>query len=201
MILDPKAISPGALYHHMISVIVPRPIAFVSTLSPAGAGNLAPFSYFCPLSSAPPLVGISILTRPDDPKDTLRNIHDTGEFVIHLVTEPILDAMVRTSGEWPATTNEFEVAGLTSIPSDLVKPVRVKESPVAIECRLHRDVDLGSSTFVIGEILRMHIADELLVEGRVEAARLHAVGRLGGEDYCVVTNIVKRARPRVTRNG
>src|SRR5215813_3114532 len=107
MILDPHAMTARDVYRFLISAVVPRPIAFVSTLSTAGATNLAPFSYFNAIASKPPLITISINDRADDPKDTLRNIRETGEFVVNVVTEPLLDAMVRTAGEWPRTTSEF----------------------------------------------------------------------------------------------
>lgn len=201
MMFDPKALSVGAMYHSMISVVVPRPIAFISTVNPQGRRNLAPFSFFNCISSEPPLVGISILDRPDDPKDTLRNIRDTGEFVVNLATEPLLDAMVKTSGEWPAHADEFEISGLGAAASNLVTPPRVVESPVAIECRLHQELKLGSASFVVGEILLMHVSDEILVSGRVDAAKLRPVGRLGGEGYCVVTEVLTRSRPKVARTA
>lgn len=201
MILEPGALSPGAMYNFMISIIVPRPIAFVSTVSPAGRRNLAPFSYFNPISSEPPLIGISILNRADDPKDTLRNIRDVREFVVNLVHEPLLDRMVQTSGEWPADQDEFEIVGLTPAPADLVRAPRVAESPVAMECRLYQEVPLGASTFVVGEIVRVHIDDAVLTEGRVDVHKLRPVGRLGGEGYVVVRDVEKRSRPKVARTG
>lgn len=200
MILEPGAVSANAMYHFMISMVVPRPIAFVSTVSPAGRRNLAPFSYFNAISSDPPLIGISILDRRDDPKDTLRNIRDTGEFVVNLVHEPLLDAMVQTSGEWPADADEFELSGLAAVASDRVRPPRVATSPVAMECRLHREVPLGSASFIVGEVLRVHLAEEVLTNGRVDVAKLRPVGRLGGEAYCVVREVVNRARPKVARS-
>ncbi len=199
MILDPRSISTGALYHFMIAMVVPRPIAFVSTVNPQGRRNLAPFSFFNCISSDPPLLGISILNRPDDPKDTLRNVRDVREFVVNLVNEPLLDAMVRTSGDWPETADEFEIAGLVAEPSDVVKPPRVKVAPVAMECRLHQEMILGSAFFVVGEILRVHVADEVLTNGRVDVTKLRPVGRLGGEGYCVVGEALNRARPKVAR--
>ena len=199
MILEPNTVSKGAMYNFMISMVVPRPIAFVSTVNPQGRRNLAPFSYFNCISSEPPLIGISILDRKDDPKDTLRNIRDVRELVVNLVNEPLLDAMVQTSGEWPETADEFEIAGLTAEPSDLVRPPRVKSSPVAMECRLHQEVILGSAFFVVGEILRVHVADEILTNGRVDVSKLRPVGRLGGEGYCVVHDVLNRSRPKVAR--
>ncbi len=201
MILDPGRLSPSAMYHHMIAAIIPRPIAFVSTVNPEGRRNLAPFSYFCPISSAPPLVGLAIQRREADPKDTLRNIRDVGEFVVNIVSEPLLDAMVQTSGEWPAEVDEFALTGLDSTPSDLVRPPRVAAALIAIECRRYREIDLGSSAFTVGEILRMHVADEVVVEGRIDPARLLAVGRLGGDGYSIVRDVVRRPRPKASRAG
>jgi len=199
MLLDPASISPGAMYNFMISFVVPRPIAFVSTVNAAGRRNLAPFSYFNAISSEPPLVGISILERRDDPKDTLRNIRETGEFVVNLVNESLLDAMVETSGEWPASADEFEITKLAAEPSLKVRPPRVASSPVSMECRLHQEVPLGSAAFVVGEVLCVHLADEVLTDGRVDVMKLRPVGRLGGEGYAVVREVVNRKRPKVAR--
>lgn len=199
MILEPGSVSPSAMYHFMISLVVPRPIAFVSTVNAAGRRNLAPFSYFNAISSEPPLIGISILDRRGDPKDTLRNIRETKEFVVSLVNEPLLGPMVETSGEWPADADEFEKAGLEAAPSDRVRPPRVAASPVAMECGLFQEIALGSAAFIVGEILRLHVADDILTDGRVDVAKLKPVGRLGGDNYCVVRDVVQRARPKVTR--
>ena len=114
--------------------------------------NLAPFSYFNAISSEPPLVGIAIADRAGDPKDTLRNIRETGEFVVNLVSEPMLAAMARTAGEWPRGTSEFGPRGLTPAPSERVRPPCVLESPLQLECRLHREIALGNSVLVVGEV-------------------------------------------------
>jgi flavin reductase (DIM6/NTAB) family NADH-FMN oxidoreductase RutF len=185
MIVDPASVTPGAVYRLMISIIVPRPIAFVSTLGEGGIPNLAPFSYFAPLSSRPPLLAISINARAAGPKDTLRNLRASGEFVVNIVDEPLLDRMVQTSGEWPPETNEFELAP------------GVAESPARLECRLEREVPLGDTTLVVGEILRIHVRDEVLVDGVADPLRLRPVGRLGGDGYAVVREVVRRARPKV----
>ena len=129
MLLDPGRTPGPEMYRFMISAVVPRPIAFVSTRSADGAANLAPFSYFNALSSIPPLVGIAIVDRPGDEKDTLRNIRDTGEFVVNLVCERMLPAMVRTAGDWPRDTSEFEIAGLTPSTSERAPDVSRDCSP------------------------------------------------------------------------
>ena len=197
MILDPSSTSPGAFYQFLIGVVVPRPIAFVSTVSPDGVLNVAPFSYFNAITNQPPLLGISINRRGGAPKDTVRNIEATGEFVVNTVDEALGPRMVQTSGDWPENVDEFELTGLTPVPSDLVKPPRVGESPVSMECRLHRVIELGASFFVVGEIVRAHVKDEVLTDGRVDIAKLRPLARLGGDGYSVVREVVRMPRPKV----
>jgi len=199
MIIDPAAISGSAMYRFLIGVIVPRPIAFISTLGDAGQRNLAPFSYFNAISSAPPLIGVSFSDRADDPKDTLRNIRDSGEFVINVVNDALLEAMVRTSGEWPRGVDEFEVAGLTAVPAQRVRAPRVAESPVHLECRLHREIPLGNSIFVVGEVLLAEARDDLFIDGRVDPDKLRPIGRLGGEGYTRLGEVVRVSRPKAER--
>jgi len=197
MILDPSAVSPGDLYRFMISVVVPRPIAFVSTVGRDGRFNVAPFSYYNAITNRPPLLGISINRREGVPKDTLRNIEQTEEFVVNSVDEPLAAQMVLSSGEWPDDVDEFALTALTPVPSDLIKPPRVGESPVSLECRLHRLIELGSTFFVVGEILRAHVRDSVLTDGRVDIAKLRPLGRLGGDGYSVVRDVVHMPRPKV----
>jgi len=197
MILDPSAVSPGDLYRFMISVVVPRPIAFVSTVGRDGRFNVAPFSYFNAITNRPPLLGISINRREGVPKDTLRNIEQTEEFVVNSVDEPLAAQMVLSSGDWPDDVDEFALTALTPVPSDLIKPPRVGESPVSMECRLHRLIELGSTSFVIGEILRGHVRDSVLTDGRVDIAKLRPLGRLGGDGYSVVRDVIHMPRPKV----
>lgn len=197
MILDPVTVSPGDFYRFMISVVVPRPIAFVSTVSGDGRFNVAPFSYFNAITNQPPLLGISINRRKGVPKDTLRNIEATGEFVVNTVDESLGQRMVQTSGEWPEDVDEFALTGLTPVPSDLIKPPRVGESPVSLECRLHRLIELGNTHFVVGEIVRAHVKEAVLTDGRVDIAKLRPLARLGGDGYSVVRDVVHMARPKV----
>ena len=199
MRIDPQALPAADMYRFMIGAIVPRPIAWVSTRGADGTTNLAPFSYFVALSSAPPLIGISINDREGDPKDTLRNIRETGEWVVNVVNEPLLAAMVRTAGEWPRGTSEFAAAGLLPAPSERVGAPCVAESPVRLECRLHREIPLGNSCFVVGEVMLAHADDAVYTDGRIDATKLAAVGRLGGELYQPLREVVKVPRPRVSR--
>ncbi len=196
MLIDPATLTPSAMYRFMISAIVPRPIAFVSTIGGAGVANVAPFSYFVPLASKPPLVGISINhARDGGPKDTLRNVRETQDFVVNIVHESMLRQMVRASGEWPADVSEFAQTGLTPAPARRVRAPRVAESHVHLECRLYQEVPLGDTTLVIGEIVVAEAADELMVDGLVDAVRLAPVGRLGGTGYTIVRDVVQQARP------
>jgi len=197
MILDPESISPGAMYRFMIGVVVPRPIAFVSTVGPEGRFNVAPFSYFNAITNRPPLIGISINLRGGEPKDTLRNIRATGDFVVNTVDEPLTLRMVHASGDWPEGVSEFELTGLTPVASDRVKSPRVAESPVSLECRLHREIEFGDTALVVGEILRAHVADRVLTEGRVDIEKLRPVGRLGGDGYTIVRDVFHLPRPKV----
>ena len=201
MRIDPSVTPMPAIYQFLISAVVPRPIAFVSTRGADGSTNLAPFSFFTALSSQPPMLGIAIVDRGEDVKDTLRNIRETHEFVVNVVNEPLLQAMVRTSGEWPASTSEFDVAHLTPASSERVMAPYVKESPLQLECRLHREIPIGSSTFIVGEIVLARASDDVLHDGRVDPRKLAPVGRLGGELYSLLREVRSVPRPRVSRTS
>lgn len=208
MIVDPSSLSSRDLYFLMTEVIVPRPIGFVSTRDSAGRLNLAPFSYFNGVTSSPPLVSICVgfkrVVDPDGsrkivPKDTARNILETGEFVVNVVTEELAEAMNRTAAEYPHGMSEFEVTGLSPAPCEVVSVPRVAESPVALECRLFRHVDLGEARIhmLIGEVLRFHVGDGVLdSSGQVDAAALRPVGRMGRSSYTrAAAQLFELARP------
>ena len=199
MIIDPKDTPFVSFSHFMNSVILPRPIAFVTTVSPDGRPNAAPFSWYCGLAVRPPLIGVSLSPREGQPKDTLRNVRATPEFVVNVVTAAMAEQVVRASGDWPAEVNELALVGLTALPSDLVRPPRVAESPVNLECRLEREIALGESTFIVGEILRAHVRDEVLIEGRVDVVELDPLGRLGGSGFTKLGELLRLPRPKVER--
>lgn len=199
MIIDPAKLSPSAIYRFMIGVIVPRPIALISTVGAEGRFNLAPFSYFCGITNVPPLLGVSINRRQGSPKDTLHNIRLSRDFVVNVVTEAMANGMVQASGDWPPEVDEFEIAGFHPEPSDVVSAPRVAESPVHLECRLHREIDFGQTVFVVGEIVHAHASDEVLTDGRVDIAKLKPIGRLGGDGYTFVNQDLTLPRPRVER--
>ncbi|HEX3742961.1 MAG TPA: flavin reductase family protein [Bryobacteraceae bacterium] len=203
MIVDPAASSIQVLERLLVGVIVPRPIAFVSTISLDGVANLAPFSFFTAVCPKPPVVCFcnSVRTRDGSKKDTLRNVEATGEFVLNVVSEDFAQQMVTCSGEYPPDVSEFELSGLTPIASDLVKPPRVKESHVQMECRLLQVVTVssepGGGSLVMGEVLRFHVDDSVLVNDRVDPDRLRPVGRMGGLEYVRTTDRFSMTRPKV----
>lgn len=201
MIVDPQSASPGNVYKLMIGAIVPRPIAFVSTVSPAGVYNLAPFSFFTGISANPPAICFCPMVRAgDDPrKDTLRNIESTGEFVVNVVSEEFAEKMNITSGEYPPEVDEFTVSGLTPLPSDLVKPPRVQESHVNMECKLIEILrvsarPLGGSV-VVGEVLRFHVDDGYMQDFRIDTDKLRAIGRMSGNSYTRTRDRFEMFRP------
>lgn len=184
-------------------LIAPRPIAFVSTLGANGIGNLAPFSFFAMGGQNPQSVAFCpIANRHGEPKDTLRNIMETGEFVINVVSREMAERVNQASGAYPAEVDEFEITGFTRAPSTLVRPPRVAEAPAALECRLFQLVPHGAggqhSSWVIGEVLALHVHDEFLAEdGRPDTARVQPAARLGRDEWASVTSdtIFRLARP------
>lgn len=184
-------------YALLTGILVPRPIAWVSTVDSAGRGNLAPFSFFCGISASPPLLGISIGRRAGIKKDTWANLEATGEAVVHIPTEEHAEAMVRSSGDYPPDLDEFELTGLASERSDLVRPFRVRDAAVALECSLDRILELaeGGNGFAILQVVLVHIREDLLDGDRFAPGRLQAVGRLGGEWYCRIGDRFRMARP------
>lgn len=188
--IRPADLTGDAAYKLLCGLVVPRPIAWVSTRSAAGASNLAPFSCFTFVSHRPPMLGISIGRRPDGFKDTARNIHEMQDFVVHIGDETLLDPLHRSGAEFPPEVSEAELLGLELVPSKLVTPLRVARAPVAMECRLHKVIDLGSNQFFVGEIQLFHIREGLAVDNKVDAGRLRPVARLGGPNYSTLGEII-----------
>ncbi len=178
----------SALYDVLVSTVQPRPIAFVSSVSKTGERNLAPFSFFMVGGTNPPsLVYCPTLNRRGEPKDSLRNVLETGEYVVNLVDRAIAEAMNATSPEFPANVDEWSYSGLTPVPSDKVAPERVAESPVQFECKLFKVVEHGdgpsAANYVIGEIVRIHLRPEVWKDGRIVREEVRLVSRLGGSEY------------------
>jgi len=200
MIIDPPTLERRQRYRLLTSTVTPRPIAWVSTRGKDGSLNLAPFSFFQALCGTPPLIMLSIGQRQGNPKDTLRNIQETGEFVINIVTEELAEKMNLSSGEYTADVDEFALAGLIPAPSEVVSAPRVAESPINLECKLTQIVPLEGSDYsmIIGEILRWHVADGLLApDGLVDTARLRPLGRLGRDEYVKFGEVFEMLRPKV----
>jgi flavin reductase (DIM6/NTAB) family NADH-FMN oxidoreductase RutF len=204
MKVDPRTISADAAYYMMVASIVPRPIAWVSTLNGDGTANLAPFSFFSGVGSDPPTclfcVGRKTRVEVGTKKDTWANVERTGEYVIHIVPDALAQRMNLTSKEYPHGFDEFEVAGVTKAPSARVAPPRVVEAPIAMECRLlqlHEVGEPGDGTaVVIGEILYWHVHDEIVEGGRIDPGKLDAVGRMGGALYTRTRDRFDMPRPK-----
>lgn len=179
-------------YNILKAVVIPRPIAFISSQSSLGEVNLAPFSFFNGVCYDPPTISVSIARfAAGKEKDSIVNIEQTGEFVVNMVSRDIAEAMNKTAVDYPSDVNEFTIAGLTEAVSERVKAPRVLESPVSLECRLKQVVDInkGSSkecALVIAEVVFCHINDELFDGRHIDMQGLNLIGRLGGHSYCSI---------------
>lgn len=194
----PTDLEPRDAYRLLISAVVPRPIGWASTLGANGTLNIAPFSFFNAVSNMPLTVMISVGQRQGQPKDTLRNARETGEYVINIVDEDLAAAMNITSGEWAYEVNEFDRAGLATAASFDVKPPRVAAAPVALECKVTQIVPVQDTTYtlILGRVLRFHIRSGLLrPNGTIEAALLKPVARLSGDEYATLGRVFEMKRP------
>jgi flavin reductase (DIM6/NTAB) family NADH-FMN oxidoreductase RutF len=193
-------------YKLMTGIIVPRPIALVSTMSRDGVANLAPFSFFSGVGSAPPTVLFCPALRPPEQgetgekKDTLRNVEETGEFVINVVSEAMAAGVNASSTEAPPEVDEFPLSGLTPIASQVVRPYRVAESPAQMECKLLQVIYTGhipaSGVIVLGEVVRFHVREDLVENFRVDPAGLDAIGRMAGNTWVRTRDRIEIARPK-----
>ena len=201
MKIDPKSLTKRQRHLFMGNLVVPRPIALVSTISKNGVLNLAPFSMFGMLSRDPvPTIFITPGRRPDgSKKDTLVNIEQVREFVINMVTEDIAEKMNMASGSYPPEVDEFEVTGLTPLPCDLVKAPRVAESPFNLECRLTQIMEWGkpdiTAETILGEVLRVHVIDALYSDGIIDATSSHLIGRMGWNLYTRTRDLFEMRDP------
>ncbi|HWA35320.1 MAG TPA: flavin reductase family protein [Cyclobacteriaceae bacterium] len=190
MTIDPKSQTPSRLHAYLLSAVVPRPIAFASTIDPAGNVNLSPFSFFNCFGSNPPILVFSPSRRGRDntTKHTYDNVKAVAEVVINIVSYEMVEQASLSSCEFPAGVNEFKKAGFTEVRSERIKPPRVGESPVSFECKVNQVIELGTEgsagNLVICEILLMHINEKVLDEnGRIDPLKLDAVARMGGDNY------------------
>jgi len=189
------------VYQLLVGIVTPRPIAWVTTLSPAGVVNLAPFSFFNAFGANPPIVVFSpTLRRDGSKKDTLINLESLGEFVLNAATAPLAEIVNLTSKEIPPSESEVSLAQLTAVPSLRVQPPRIAESPVNMECQVRQIIPCGTgpiaANLVIGEVLAMHIADEVLDDKhRIDPRKLRTVARMGGDYWCHSSDLFAEKRP------
>ena len=202
MEITPSSIPWKSIYKILIGSVVPRPIGWISTTNDEGRPNLAPFSFFNVVCANPPTVLFCPMIRSIDsqPKDTLQNIKETGEFVVNIVSGELAQKMNLTSIEAPADVNEFEYAGLTPSQSSKVNPPRVLESPIHFECKLKQIIEIGtepgSGSIIIGTVVHIHIDERVLIgEDKIDLAKLTPIGRLAGNSYVRVTDIFDIERP------
>src|SRR5262245_11692704 len=189
------------VYHHLVGIVTPRPIAWVTTVDAQGRVNLAPFSFFNAFGANPPVVIFSpTLRRDSTKKDTLRNVEATGEFVLNAAVESLAEKVNLSSKDLPYGQSEVDMTGLSLKPSLKVKPPRLAETPVAMECRVMQIVPIGTgpiaANLVIGEILMMHIDDAVLDDkGQIDPRKLRTIARLGGDFYCRTSDLFEMKRP------
>ncbi len=201
MRIDTSSAPAPEIYQALVGVVAPRPIAWVTTISPAGVVNLAPFSFFNTFSANPPVVVFSpTLRRNGTKKDTLLNIEATREFVVNVAVESLAEKVNLSSKELPPDESEIDLTGLHTSPSSKVRPPRLAESPVNLECKLRQLIPLGegpiAGNLVIGDIAMIHVSDDVLdSNGKVDPRKLKAIARLGGDWYCRTSDLFEMKRP------
>jgi len=201
MQIDVATTSVVDVYHMLVGVVTPRPIAWVTSIDTHGRVNLAPFSFFNAFGANPPVVVFSPTRRRDSSKkDTLLNVEATGEFVVHTAVAALADKVNQSSKEIPHGESEVDLIGLHTVPSIKVKPPRLVESPVAMECEVRQIIPVGdgpiAANLVIGEVLMIHVDDAVLdANGKVDPRKLRTVARLGGDYWCHTSDLFEQKRP------
>lgn len=189
--VDPTELPERQTYHLLTGLVVPRPIAWVSTLSVDGVRNVAPHSYFNALSSQPPVIHFT----STGVKDTLTNVRATGEFVVNVVDESLLEPMNRTAADLPSGEDEFTWAGLEATPAATVSAPRVAAAKAHLECTVRAILSIGTGNLVLGDVRHVHVAGEIWRDGRVDQRALRAVGRLAGSEYAIADDVIRLPRP------
>jgi flavin reductase (DIM6/NTAB) family NADH-FMN oxidoreductase RutF len=201
--IDPQAVPVSIAYQLLTTTVIPRPIGFISSLSPEGVANLAPFSFFNAVCGEPPMIMFCASNRRPL-KDTLRNVQGLREFVVNIVSEEIAEAMNLTAADYAPEVSEFDVSGLTPVPSDLVRPPRVLESPVNMECKVHDVIEVSAKpmggSIVIGEVIRFHVRDSIIDKDMfIDPDKLKPIARLGGPSYSRIRDCFDMLRPVVKK--
>lgn len=194
MEIDPET-HDGSLYRTMTGLVVPRPIGWISSRDEEGRDNLAPYSFFNVVSVSPPIVAFSPTLRPDGLTDTAGNVRETEEFVVNVVTREFAEAMNRTSATLPADESEFDFADLGRAPSTRVDVPRVEGIAAALECELYDFLEVGSNVLILGEVVYVHVRDDVTTDGAVDVTKLDVVGRLAGSYYDEIDSRFRMERP------
>lgn len=197
MRIDTSLLSGEAVHQLLKGCVAPRPVAWISTLSCDGVANAAPYSCFTFVATDPPMVCFSVELRGGHKKDTLRNLEYTGDFVVNLVSEDLAAAMNASAADFPPDVSEILEVGLTPVAGERVRSPRIGECPASLECRVKQILELGRSrhSLVIGEVLLIHVRDDLYRDGTIDASRLRPVARLAGNQYCRLGEVFELDRP------
>ncbi|MBU8541532.1 flavin reductase family protein [Falsiroseomonas tokyonensis] len=195
--IDAEGLDSAAAYRLVVGCVVPRPIAWITTVDASGRVNAAPFSSYNYVATSPPMLAINIATRAGTDgqvKDTARNILESREFVVNVATEATMEVMHRSAADYPPEVSEAEALGIALLPSRRVKPPRIAASPVQMECRLDQAITLGRgiNTLYIGEIVAFHLSKAVFDGSRVDATKMRPVARLGGPYYAALGEIFER---------
>ncbi|MGD9961634.1 flavin reductase family protein [Nocardioides sp.] len=185
---DDPAVKP---YPLLTALVVPRPIAWVSTFSAEGVGNLAPHSFFTVACATPPIVSFTSVGH----KDSLRNVRETGEFVVNLASRPQLDQVNNSSAKFGPGIDEASALGIEMEPSERVRPHRVAASPASLECTLHSTIELGDSVLILGNVVAITVLEEMMVDGHPEFSLLQPLARLGRAEWGLPSEVVSIPRP------
>ncbi|MEM9643913.1 MAG: flavin reductase family protein [Planctomycetota bacterium] len=200
MNVDPQTLSTNAMYHWMVGLIAPRPIAWVSTRSSDGVDNLAPFSFFNGVGANPPsLMFCPVNDGSGNPKDSLVNVRETGVFAVNLVTESVAESMNQSSHAYPSDVDEFDMAMLEKVPCQRIAASRVAKVAACFECEMLHAISLGhgpgGANLVVGKIVHLHVDDAWIDDGRLTHRRLQTIGRMGGSEYVRTTDRFEMSRP------
>ena len=198
MKIEPTSVDDRQMHDLLGSIVVPLPIAFISTVGEDGIYNAAPYSLVVPVCWKPPIICVSIGLKRGQKKDTLRNIESSKDFVVNIMDETLIERAIKAAADYPSDVDEIKEVGLTAMAADKVSSPRISEAQVSLECRLMQTLELGAGekprTVIFGEVLLFHVKDEVWAGDNIDPSRLKAVGRLASGIYCRTTDIFKVSR-------